>query len=272
MDELDYWRFTPHYTIVEAAALILGINPSEVIAIDDHEDDRDFYIKGEHHLKFHPVYTAIKRSLIDESLACANIEQLTQAIRHFHANSVAFQGSSQFKTEITLPTLNVSRMTPYLCKSEAILTSSEIKMWLTEKGLTQGFFFPNSSVNNAPDYMNKDHSCFAPKLYAAIKAWEGTALDDDNYGTPKQQIDKWLNARAAEFGLVHEASGTNYNRGDVKKSAIEEICSVANWNQDGGRSAKDVDNTNLPIIQPSRPPKQSIPPQQLPDEDDGVPF
>lgn len=248
MNEMDYWRFTPHYTILEAAALIVGVSPENVQSRDEQYEDGHYYINNDYEASqnFQPVYVAIKRSLIDKSLACANIEQLTQAVENDHHQSFSYQGGSHFMTKITLPILNVSRINAHLCKSVAILTSSEISSWLKEKGISEGFFFPSSSTNNTPSYLNKDHPCFAPKLYAAVRAWEGNALDHDTYGTPKQQMTKWLEARAAEFGLVHDTGGVSHEKGDLKKSALVEICSVANWNQDGGRSAKEPQKTNLP--------------------------
>ena len=267
MNEMDLWRLTPHYTIVEAAALIIGADPECVYLIDDYEDTRDFYVNGEHSNKFHPVYTAIKRSLINKSLNCANTDTLMEALEHMRPPQQQLAQGEPQPERIKL-VMKLESLTPSVCQSQAILSASEIKTWLKKEGFTTGFFFPNANVNNVPDYLNKDHPCFTPKLYAAIRVWEGVALDGDNYGKPKQRMTKWLEARAADLGLIHEVSGPSYEKGDLKSTAIEQICSVANWNQDGGRGTKEPQNTNLPPKSAKLPTAAS----SSDDDDPNIPF
>jgi len=271
MNEMDCWKFTPHYTIKEAAALIVGVDPVDAIMIEDFHDTRDFYIGNSDKASksFQPIYTAIKRSLIDNSLICKKREDFIVkpssggGTRHGGGNSFSIPPQTQRNTEITSNGLSQN-----VCDIVAALTYEEIALWLESKGVSTGFFFPDSNINNVPDYLNKDQSCFAPKLYAAIKAWEGAALDEENYGTPKQQMERWLRVRAVDFGLVHETSGTNYNKGDLITSAIQEICSVANWNQEGGRSTKDTPKDNPPQKTASSSSNMST----LVDDSDSMPF
>jgi hypothetical protein len=272
MNEMDYWKFTPHYTIKEAAALIVGADPVDVIMIENFHDTREFYIGSgfEASKNFQPVYTAIKRSLIDQSLICERREDFIikpsnggGTLQHGNAFSIPPQAFTQPDADIKLKGLSQD-----VCNTVAALTYGEIGRWLESKGINTGFFFPDSNINNVPDYLNKDHSCFALKLYAAIKAWEGSALDEENYGTPKQQMERWLVVRAVDFGLVHETTGANYNKGELKNSAIQEICSVANWNQEGGRSTKDTPKVNL---SPKTASFSSDTPPLL-DDSDNIPF
>jgi len=244
MDELSVYKPIPLYTVVEVSALIVGVNPEEVREHDDPSDPRDFYVmRGDAKGSFQPTYLAVTRSLISNDLVCAKIETLLSAIKH-SAPTIGFSGGQRFPTQSS--EMAFSKVPAKLSLNLPLITSNEVKEWLRTKGINSDFFSVDSSSTSTPEYMNKDHTCFAPKLFAAVKAWEGAALDDENYGTPKQQMEKWLTVRAVEFGLVHQRDGANYNKGDLKTSAIEEICAIANWNQEGGRSTKAVENANLP--------------------------
>jgi hypothetical protein len=71
------------------------------------------------------------------------------------------------------------------------------KSWLRGRGLESKFFFPEGT-KETPDYLNKKHSRYAPKLAAAINAW--LAVGEPTKGkTPKQSLTKWLNEHAAEY-------------------------------------------------------------------------
>ena len=43
----------------------------------------------------------------------------------------------------------------------------------------------------------------------------------------KQDLTKWLNLHAAEYGLTND-------EGEPNKQAVEEVAKVANWNTKGG--------------------------------------
>jgi hypothetical protein len=103
---------------------------------------------------------------------------------------------------------------------------------LAKKGVSTGFFFPegrkSKSPNEQPDYLNPSHERYAPKLAAAVRAWQAF----EKHGTPagksaKQALTGWVTEHAALFELQDEDGKLNAN-------GIDQIASVANWQPTGG--------------------------------------
>ena len=101
-----------------------------------------------------------------------------------------------------------------------------LRAWLRRRGLRSGFFFPEGS--DAPDYLDKSHPRYAPKLAAAVQAWQATGSDAAISGrSPKKALEKWLREHAAELGMSDED-------GKFNETGIEEVAKVANWQPGGG--------------------------------------
>ena len=117
--------------------------------------------------------------------------------------------------------------------NEDVFSVDEIKEWLKSKGITKGFFFPENEHSHEPDYLKKHHPNYAPKLVAAIRAWE--AIQDPELRkrkSVKQAAIDWLETNYRELGLVY-----NEGRND---HAIESIAKIVNWADKGGAPATPV--------------------------------
>ncbi len=101
----------------------------------------------------------------------------------------------------------------------------DLRTWLKNHGVTEGFFFPSSSQSTGPDYLDPTHPRYAFKLAAAVKAWE--AYSEIPGRTPKQTLTKWLNEHAHEFNLTDD-------NGNPKSNVIDEIATIPNWQTTGG--------------------------------------
>jgi len=103
----------------------------------------------------------------------------------------------------------------------------DLKAWLEARGVQSGFFFPVGPVK--AEYLDTKNESFAPKLAAAVQAWK--AVQQSELPTParsvKQDLTRWLNLHAAEYGLTNDD-------GEPNKLAIEEVSKVANWDPRGG--------------------------------------
>jgi len=95
--------------------------------------------------------------------------------------------------------------------------------WLSSRGIRSGFFFPTAT--DAPDYLDPKNTRYAPKLAAAVRAWQSVA--DPGSKHPKQALAKWLREHAAEFGMTDD-------EGKPNETGIEEAAKVANWQPGGG--------------------------------------
>ncbi len=98
-----------------------------------------------------------------------------------------------------------------------------LKEWLVSRGFRQGFFFPERT--ETPDYLDPGNPRYAPKLAAAVRAWQ--AVTDPAGRHPKQALTKWLRENAAEFDLTDD-------EGKPNETGIEETAKVANWQPGGG--------------------------------------
>lgn len=77
----------------------------------------------------------------------------------------------------------------------------------------------------APSYLDHQNPRYSAKLAAAVKAWE--AITDPGNKTPKQALEAWLRANAAELGLLGDD-------GKPINAAMIECSTMANWRTKGG--------------------------------------
>ncbi len=91
--------------------------------------------------------------------------------------------------------------------------------------------------------------------------------------TPKTALKDWLSANAKAVGLVKAD-------GEINKTAIEEIASVANWDQAGGAPQTGLPKTGTSPKLPANLPQLRENPNQIKREpppvssgyDDDIPF
>lgn len=195
MDSLDYWRLCDEVSVVQAALLILGVDPSE----------RGYFIEKENPQKRPTGYDAVRAALanaIRGNRLPARINRLPARIKDQLGNV----GIDWYQTTILV---------------------EDLQSWLRARGVTTGFFFPKPE--EGPDYLSSSHDYFSPKLAAAIKAWVAVTSDPAlrRGKTVKQALIVWLRQHANDFGLTKEDGNPN-------EQGIEEVAKIANWDMKGG--------------------------------------
>jgi hypothetical protein len=92
----------------------------------------------------------------------------------------------------------------------------DLRIWLRGRGIKTGFFFPEDT--DSADYLNPTDLHYAPKLAAAISAWEAVKKDPlaMRGKTAKQAIVIWLRRHADRYGLTKEDGSPN-------EQGIEEV-------------------------------------------------
>jgi len=166
MQGLDFWRFSEELTIVQAALLFTGHDPSNHPTIEGRASGRP---EGYEAMK-HSILSAIQKNSLDGQ------------IRHESAGD--FEGS-------------------YICPHSSTVDVESLKNWLHYKGVrAHPFYFPQDLEE---EYLNEKHARYAPKLAAAIKAWKAMD-DKNLYKTksPKQAIQIWLRKNALLYGLLDD--------------------------------------------------------------------
>lgn len=195
MESLDFWRLCDELSIRQSALLIAGCDPSSETGEFCDEWKKQDQPTG---------YEAAKTALLNAFRRGAiKGEIIPQYDVDMNGNEYPIEG-----------TVNIN----------STLEIESLRKWLASRGLRTGFFFP--TVTEAPDYLDARNSRYAPKLAAAVRAWQDVG-DDLNGKTPKQALVKWLREHAAEFGMTDD-------EGKPNETGIEEAAKMANWQPGGG--------------------------------------
>lgn len=198
LSSLDYWRLCDELTVIQAALLLSGHDPS---SDQEYVENWDFERRPE---GYEGAKAAISRALIRSLVDGEHIPEFEYDI---NGN---FNGEKPGTIDLKQSTVNVD----------------SLKKWLKVRGVSTGFFFQKEQ--ETPDYLDPEHPRYSPKLAAAISAW--LAINDESAlkgKSAKQALDKWLRENAAKFNLSDE-------EGKPNEKGIDECAKVANWQFKGG--------------------------------------
>ena len=239
MDEFDYWRLCDHLSVQDAAALVIGAEPSSVYGTGEgvylavhHSDAGPSSNAGAFQAAFTAIKNAIQAGTIPAKVRVSAREYGSadmQADAEYASIGLPFRhGTTAEDGEILSDEGFFYR--PFPDWSLTTVAVADLKAWLASRGMVTGFFFPNREESQ-PGYLDKTHPSYAPKLAAAIRAWEAVTSDPERLRgkTPKQALTKWLNEHAAAYGLTKEDGTPN-------ATGVEEAAKLANWRPEGGAS------------------------------------
>ncbi|UUW70533.1 hypothetical protein [Pseudomonas oryzihabitans] len=198
MQGIDYWRLNDELTIIQAALLIVGVDPSS----EEGANCEDWKPEEQP-----PGYQAAKHALMNalrkEKIA-GDLEPYCEY--DINGNIVGDQPGT---------------LDPAYSRIEV----ESLKQWLKARGITGGFFFPDSVM--AAEYLDARHPRYSAKLAAAVKVWQ--AMEDENLLSGKsaaKAMKDWMQSHYRELGLVWN--------GEINNTGIEEVAKVANWQTTGG--------------------------------------
>lgn len=242
MDSMDYWRLCDELSVIQAALLIAGADPSTA----------HVYVERWNIERRPDGYEAAKAAL-KNAIRSKRLPAIVRYEAHPRGyNEQVFIGMATF----------VHNTRKYVFKEEpdweaTTITVDDLKHWLTSRGFRTGFFFPEADAR--PDYLNPASPCYAMKLAAALDAWEAVSREPElkRGKSVKQSLMKWLRIHAAKYDLIKEDGNPN-------ESGIEEIAKIANWDTKGG-----APRTPEPLSLPA--PLPNLTSSNLPDLDE-VPF
>ncbi len=200
MESFDYWRLCDNLSILQAALLIVGEDPSSNhIYLENWKIDE------------RPLgYEAAKTALINAVLGGSIQARIIPIYEHDINGNIC--GEVPESVDI----------------NETKLLVHDIKQFLKTRGFNAGFFFP-AGGETSPDYLSKNCPFYAPKLAAAMEVWKAVSNNPllRKGTTPKQAMMKWLRENANQFGLTKDDGHPN-------DQGIEEISKIANWDTKGG--------------------------------------
>ena len=214
MESLDHWRICDELTVVQAALLIVGVDPStirmgtEAYSVDDRPQGYDAVLSA--------LSNAIKAGRLSARLRTPAREY----------------GYGDYPTDDeTVGKDGRDIRIVFKVEPNWLLTTvsvDDLRNWLKSRGVTTGFFFPDST-SAVIEYLNPRNEHYAPKLAAAVNAWQAvTSNPKATKGkSPKKAITNWLTSNAKSFGLTKP-------NGSPNELGIEEVAKVANWKPTGG--------------------------------------
>lgn len=200
MNNMDYWRLCDELSVVQAALLIIGVPPEEFPHVMDEEHERPE--------NFPAAFAALSHAIVGDRLP-ATIHTIIES------------GWDRMAEEY----YDVDTGNPDWHKTTILV--EDLKDWLKGRGIKTGFFFPQS--DDIPNFLDSHHKNYAPKLAAAIGAWQAVNENPEliKGKTVKQALLKWLRKNAGKFGLTKEDGNPN-------EQGIEEVAKISNWNSKGG--------------------------------------
>jgi hypothetical protein len=198
LESMDYWRLCDELSVVEAALLVVGEDPS---TDNVHVENWDVPKRP---IGYEAAKSAISRALIKGTITGNHIPEFDLDINGNICGEVP-------------GTINVSLSS---------VDVDSLRSWLKSRGVHSGFFFPVAS--DKPDYLDQTHPRYAPKLAAAVNAWLEVGSSSANSGkSVKQSLMKWLRENASLYKLSDDDGKPN-------ETGIEECAKVANWQDKGG--------------------------------------
>lgn len=196
------WYLPAALTLQDAACLMAGYEPASIALCDSDKELHEKYPRYDPALK--ALKHAVKSKIIETDI---------EWVLDYDDDD----GHPGYMPSIT-DEIDIEK---------TIVNVDNLKEWLSARGFREGFFFPTSM----PDYLDPKHLNYAPKLAAAVGAWQAVTADPkyrDNGKSVKTNIESWLTAHAAEYSLVKDD-------GEINTDAIKnQISKVANWKDKGG--------------------------------------
>ena len=162
----DAWKLCERLSIVQAALLIAGYEPS-------HYAEKHVRVIEKEVLHFLPIKTA-----------------LLAAIEEFEEFGKIVWIDDEYNNR-------------WIDFDDSFVRVKALRTFLSQKNVADNYF--SDPREGIPGYLQPDHPRYAPQLAAALEAWLAVSVADDLNGkTPKQAIEKWLRENAAKFGMTNE--------------------------------------------------------------------
>lgn len=228
-----FWALHDEFRVVDAAAIVAGIEPTVVDWRDPARNER---------LPRAAAVSSDRFGVDDEGVADINttLLALTNAIRagdlaatlreSLEAQSWTESALTALGGEPSAPTVETDG-NPRTCWFETTVDRTSLIEWLESRPFPVPFF--GMEVDSEPAYLDPSNDRYSAKLAAAVKVWE--ALEDEALlegKTPKKAATEWLESRCTRLGLVWEDPKTGKRA--KNSQGIDQVVAVVNWKVKGG--------------------------------------
>ncbi|MCC1481062.1 hypothetical protein [Roseibaca sp. Y0-43] len=248
---LEHWRWCEHLSVLEAAMLVVNIDPSkyEPAYLPRIEEGQFHRIGTSNHVKnyfysveFVPVFRAISYAVIRGELPC-DFSHLARTVPYyeFGDRTVAvpandFEGEISFdvliradkKVKANFEVSSFSDANKFYFIKEPDWTRSKVNVsdfrdWMKALGRKPKFFFPDA-LEDSDLIRDPSHEHFSAELDFAISAWHAL-LQKRKFPTGvKAAIEKW----------IEDNPDVWRGKEPLSNEAKRRVTTLINWNKSGG--------------------------------------
>lgn len=272
-EKFDYWRLLDDLTVIDAAILMTGNNPSEKEQCIDNEegvaiynsDGSHKYIQKTDYKNFDPAFKALRNAILSNKLSAVISFSAREDIEYHLATHILDEeiydkqsivlGGCETKIDFDVlirsygHSINITKLNQIdilkNSKSLCILKEpnwnnttidvDDLKAWLESRSFFPEFFFP---IGAQGGFKDKTHTRYSPKLACAVAAWDAVKKARPN-NSVKESIAAWVQSNGVNFG-IGESDGI------VPAKAIEQIATVVNWHTRGGATPTSSSRVEYP--------------------------
>jgi hypothetical protein len=230
MDSLEHWRSSTDLSVVQAALLMVGIDPSSEVGANC-----DSWKTHEQPPAYVSAKSALTKAILNGRLDAAIRrsawhrgwdeepgvgEHLAKIVEIYPDYSAELESSGPFGD----PPWRTAKLRKVIYRAEPDwnMTTVEVtalRKWLSTQDVRSGFFFLEArQAVDVPDYLDKNHPRHSPWIAAVIMAWWHAKVSPGK--SVKAGIKQWLRNHAGDYAL--------------SEAGIEACSKVANYARSGG--------------------------------------
>lgn len=231
------WRIADTLTVQQAAALIAEVDPSAIrFNLNNSASlaNENGQVGSDGVLWVQTAFEALTNAISVGTLPAKVVHESRAVTEEDCQVLIDMHQVNDFDDGIAIPSLEQLAcedervVRSFFVKNEpswakSLVSRTDLLTWLKSNGFCSGFFFPADV--GGPDYLDPNNPRYAPKLAAAVRAWQ--AVTDPGKRSPKQALEKWIREHAADLRLTDED-------GNPVTQAVEDCSKVANWQLGGG--------------------------------------
>ncbi len=172
------WAFVDPLTVKQAAALFVGFNPNAVDVSGDYFKDVETGFTDSDGITLVQTALAALVNAINAGKLKATVRY--SAREYGYADQIADIEYNEVLCETgygrtaeddeTLASDHSCFYKPFPDWNLTLVNRTDLTAWMESKGIRTGFFFPTAT--EAPDYLDPKNPRYAPKLAAAVRAWQ----------------------------------------------------------------------------------------------------
>lgn len=275
LSSMDLWRLSEELSVIDAAILITGNDPSETMEV--YEDNESRWVQRTDYEGYDAAAKALKGSILGNRLQAAAVFPVEWRPDGDVDRRAVLRGSSRLFQMRGLDFADHDGLIYLVAEpdwSRTTVSVADLKAWMKGLGIFPQFFFPDEAVEG---FRDPTHPRYSPKLACAVAAWESIERPKPTKSV-KATITEWVAANGTRFGMA-EGDGVPSTTG------VDEVAKVANWETRGGanRTGGVVVEAHSPVIQepvenftemqqPVSRPSKNAPPFEPGGMDDDIPF